>query len=128
MIFSIYLSAPGLSAVYRIFLLCCGTVECFSCCRWTLSCSTWDLVPCLEIQSGASALRVQSPSPWTTREGPIPWMLIVFFWLCFWEVFVYLWAYAWFLNLSDFWEDMTCHRFFIKVYKANALQTLHSLR
>lgn len=35
---------------------------------WVLSCSMWDLVPCLGIKTRSSALRVRSLGHWTTKE------------------------------------------------------------
>ena len=35
---------------------------------WVFSCAMWDLVPCAGIEPRPSALGVQSPSHWTTRE------------------------------------------------------------
>ena len=41
----------------------------FSCGMWTLSCSTWDLIPWAGIKLGLRALGVQSLSHWTTGKA-----------------------------------------------------------
>ena len=43
----------------------------FSYSMQTLSCSMWDLVPCLGIEPRPPVLGVQSLNHWTTRESPL---------------------------------------------------------
>ena len=57
-------------AAHRIFHLYCSMQDLFSYSMQTPSCDMWGLVPWPGIESGSSALEVQSLSHWTTREVP----------------------------------------------------------
>ena len=67
-IFTYYLTVPGLRCdTQDLRYLAYGM---FSCGKWSLSWSMWDLVPWPGIKPRAPALGVQSLSHWTTREVP----------------------------------------------------------
>ena len=57
-------------AAHRIFHLYCSMQDLFSYSMQTPGCDMWGLVPWPGIESGSSALEVQSLSRWTTREVP----------------------------------------------------------
>ena len=75
-VFSIYLIAKIFKKFYLLIWLCQVLVvayRIFSCSLWAISCSMWDLVPCLEIKARSPALGAQSLNHWTTREF-LQWM------------------------------------------------------
>ena len=52
------------------------TCRIFNCSMWTLSCSTWNIIPWPGINSRPSVCGEWSLSRWTTREGPLFWYLL----------------------------------------------------
>ena len=72
-VFSIYLIAKIFKKFYLLIWLCQVLVvayRIFSCSLWAISCSMWDLVPCLEIKARSPALGAQSLNHRILTTGP----------------------------------------------------------